>query len=542
MMNGSMSASLHTLLPRKPLTVQRPPPVQIIPEKPNILRVNHISPPPLTLKSKASWERSPSHSPDPDGKSIRKRRPQRPKPQKTFGGGGPRGGKLKTSTIGKKSLSRHGPPPTLSLVTNGTHNNNLPQANKSVHPVAGGATLLDWTTFDTEYMVPLDSHTIEGIFNKVYSKPVVLNPAAVSEELDTLVPCLKDVMKPRPPHELRVLLLTREQNTESKSIDLESCLLTYRVCPFDVAALEGDPLDIPRLRQTNLVTSDKRLDIDYELLGKKFAVYESKYIDETSYEGEGLELLSMQPLSHDLTLELAARQSTYSQEMAKLKERLKDAASHSDHTTTNLLLRTDILFLERQLTLVNEEIDLQRRILQRRVRNAEFLFSSNKPADSTEVIASLHKYSTHKRLWEGLADRTEKPECRGEGGMLEPDCCICFGGESLTSNQIVYCATPDCGLGCHQSCAQIHSLPETDFFCSYCTLKKTPPRECELCKNAYPLPMKVLGSQTYHFSCLLLNGLSRLRSSHSQELHPQGLRSPGRQTQTALHSCKLCSL
>jgi len=59
------------------------------------------------------------------------------------------------------------------------------------------------------------------------------------------------------------------------------------------------------------------------------------------------------------------------------------------------------------------------------------------------------------------------------------DCAVCFNGDVEDDNEIVFCSR--CGVGVHQTCYGIASIPEGDWYCSKCTWelqRKSSPADC----------------------------------------------------------------
>lgn len=65
------------------------------------------------------------------------------------------------------------------------------------------------------------------------------------------------------------------------------------------------------------------------------------------------------------------------------------------------------------------------------------------------------------------------PESEGDDAV----CCVCFCGESLDDNQIVFCE--GCNMAVHQSCYGIKNIPDGDWFCDSCVLSCRP--TCVIC-------------------------------------------------------------
>ncbi len=67
------------------------------------------------------------------------------------------------------------------------------------------------------------------------------------------------------------------------------------------------------------------------------------------------------------------------------------------------------------------------------------------------------------------------PESEGDDAV----CCVCFCGESLDDNQIVFCE--GCNMAVHQSCYGIKNIPDGDWFCDSCVLSCKP--TCVICRK-----------------------------------------------------------
>jgi hypothetical protein len=67
------------------------------------------------------------------------------------------------------------------------------------------------------------------------------------------------------------------------------------------------------------------------------------------------------------------------------------------------------------------------------------------------------------------------PEAAGDDAV----CCVCYCGESLDDNQIVFCE--GCNMAVHQSCYGIKNIPDGDWFCDSCVLSCKP--TCVICRK-----------------------------------------------------------
>ena len=84
-------------------------------------------------------------------------------------------------------------------------------------------------------------------------------------------------------------------------------------------------------------------------------------------ECQDLELVGLQPLSHQLTAEMVERQIYFAPEFAKLREKVTDAKLTNGGDKFSLLLRSEIGFLDSRRASLGTEIDLQRQILKKRI-------------------------------------------------------------------------------------------------------------------------------------------------------------------------------
>ena len=54
------------------------------------------------------------------------------------------------------------------------------------------------------------------------------------------------------------------------------------------------------------------------------------------------------------------------------------------------------------------------------------------------------------------------------------DCCICFNGDSEDNDPILFCDGAGCSAVVHQSCYGVVSIPDGDWYCDMCAVKKEP--------------------------------------------------------------------
>jgi len=85
----------------------------------------------------------------------------------------------------------------------------------------------------------------------------------------------------------------------------------------------------------------------------------------------------------------------------------------------------------------------------------------------------LDEKSAHSplpRLEDEAAAQTSDPDSvlpAAADQFTGDDCAVCFNGDVEDDNEIVFCSR--CGVGVHQTCYGIASIPEGDWYCSKCT-------------------------------------------------------------------------
>jgi hypothetical protein len=123
---------------------------------------------------------------------------------------------------------------------------------------------------------------------------------------------------------------------------------------------------------------------------------------------------------------------------------------------------------------------LQSEIDEKASRKQRYPLADQKNIETALVVSSRSRQLQHT-MQLGLQPRESgqslpgDPESEGDDAV----CCVCFCGESLDDNQIVFCE--GCNMAVHQSCYGIKNIPEGDWFCDSCVLSCKP--TCVVCRK-----------------------------------------------------------
>eukprot|EP00163_Fabomonas_tropica_P005238 TRINITY_DN1471_c0_g1_i2.p1 TRINITY_DN1471_c0_g1~~TRINITY_DN1471_c0_g1_i2.p1 ORF type:complete len:925 (+),score=196.13 TRINITY_DN1471_c0_g1_i2:1730-4504(+) len=80
-------------------------------------------------------------------------------------------------------------------------------------------------------------------------------------------------------------------------------------------------------------------------------------------------------------------------------------------------------------------------------------------------------------------------------------CCVCYDGDSETSNQILMC--DGCDIAVHQKCYGVSKIPNGDWFCSRCKAKTSSDIACVLCGQSDGAMKRTTCDRWAHVSCTL---------------------------------------
>ena len=230
--------------------------------------------------------------------------------------------------------------------------------------------MFDWKAFDKCYMHGVSYDTCQTALTSIDQKPLLPTTDQCSDELTELLPCLSDVLKQARDDHIKVLIVGKDQTGFGTFLDYRGCVAHFRV-------LKGDQNDIERINQsgviknTQLTMHTQFFNLDFAMVGRKFGRPFTKKSNDTpliSGSHELLELIDIHPLSHTLTKEMVDRQIYFGNEFTKVREKLGSAGFTAAGDKFNLLLRSEVAFLETNRNILTSELQLQKSILKKRIK------------------------------------------------------------------------------------------------------------------------------------------------------------------------------
>lgn len=227
------------------------------------------------------------------------------------------------------------------------------------------STLFDWKAFEKCYLHAASIEAVESAFVAACSKPLLVDQDSASYELETLLPWLATTLKKAKDNELRTLIIGKSTSEFGSRQDLRGCIAEFRVLPTAESSIHHDTVN----RIAHVVPGNQLFDLDYALLGRRLS-RKTKLastpvpLQESS---QCLELVNVQPLSHQLTAEMVERQIFFGPEFTRLRDKLSDPKIAAGSEKFSLLLRSEIAFLDSRRASLGAELELQRQILKKRV-------------------------------------------------------------------------------------------------------------------------------------------------------------------------------
>lgn len=230
--------------------------------------------------------------------------------------------------------------------------------------------MFDWKAFDKCYMHGVAEDTCDSALATIDHRPLQSTSEQPSDELIQLLPCLTDVLKAAKDDQIKVLIVGKDQATFSRSMEYRGCVAHFKAvnsCHMDVCRSQ----QIATNKTTQVTPHTQFFNLDFAMVGKKFGRPTSKKTSESpALEGSHslLELSAVYPLSHQLTKEMVDRQIYFGNEFTKLRETLGNSSKPLSGDHFNLLLRSEVTFLESNRNVANSELELQKAILKKRIR------------------------------------------------------------------------------------------------------------------------------------------------------------------------------
>ena len=222
---------------------------------------------------------------------------------------------------------------------------------------------------------------MDRIFHQIFQRPVIVDESVPSVQLEQTTACLRDVLGLPDVNVLKVLIVGKQHDIESGNLVMRGCMAYFAFRPLKELPSKDENL-LKQHREIQLYRNDQKFELDQELIGKKYgrkiqntsASTKSAESDQSSSEednrqADSFELVRIIPLESDVVRELIRRQSFFKHEFEKVKEKISADPRFQKPPKMNLLIKTDQVFLERMHETIMAEIDLQQKILQKRIKS-----------------------------------------------------------------------------------------------------------------------------------------------------------------------------